>query len=261
MPPIESDSQQERFMFLRVKSIDAKNPNLIYIVASTDEVDRYGEIVLPSAFKDSMASFIENPVVLGAHTHNYATGDPPVIGNIITDGIKFEGHIVTMPLLFDEDELSQKWAGKYRRRVMRAISIGFIGLEDERQQIDGRSVHVWTKIELLEISAVAVPANRAALARVASWGRRSADDPMTAEALANAVVDQVVHAVSGAFADRLADIEAAIDEIKSLLIPDSEGFAAELLSGGPADSPDPAGAELSGHIEEITKKVKEFSNG
>jgi len=250
MPPKETDNQQERFMFLRVKDIDAQNPNLIYVVVSTDEVDRYGEIILPSAFRDSMASFIANPVVLGGHTHKYTTGEPPVIGNIVTDGIKFEEHIVVMPLLFDEDELSQKWAGKYRRKVMRAFSVGFIGLEYERQEIDGRSVHVWTKIELLEVSAVAVPANRTALARVAGFYGRQVDDD-----------DRIVQAVKAAMADELDALRDGLDEIKSLLIPDSDEFAEELLLGDSPDPLDPAGAELSGQIDRIKTVCKEFSNG
>lgn len=158
---------EERHCFFLVKDFDPINPNILHVTASTDEIDRYDEIVQPESFRESLPSFIKNPVVLPAHKHNLDSGDPPVIGNVIVSTIQILNHNVDMDVEFDDDELGQKYARKYiKKKMMRAFSIGFRGLEGHYEQRDGKQIWVWTKIELLELSAVAVPANTGALSRV-----------------------------------------------------------------------------------------------
>lgn len=166
-------NSQERCLFATVKSVDQGNPNLIHATVSTDEIDRYDEIVLPSSFTEALSLFKKNPVLLAAHAHKLENGEPPVIGNVLPNSIKISSHQVDMDILFDdEDELAQKYARKYRKKIMRAFSIGFKGLEGKYEQSGEKKVWTWTKIELLEVSCVAVPANTGALSRAK---RRKAD--------------------------------------------------------------------------------------
>jgi HK97 family phage prohead protease len=240
---------KERHLFLRVKSFDESNPNIVHATVSTSDIDRHGEIIQPDAFRDALPPFIDNPVVLPCHKHRLESGEPPVIGNVLTDNIKITKSEVDMTIEFDDDELGQKYARKYRKKVMRAFSIGFIGLEGKYEEIDGKRTWIWTKIELLEISAVAVPSNRRALLR--ARGFYETED----------LTEKVVAVIEQKCADHLdrltTRIEDSFDEIKSLLIPDPDGFAKGLL-GGPSDSSAPDGDKISEQqiVEVLAKALK-----
>lgn len=43
--------------------------------ASTNDIDRYGDIVNPMAFEDTVKQFMTNPVMLLQHDHNKRIGD------------------------------------------------------------------------------------------------------------------------------------------------------------------------------------------
>lgn len=252
----KSDQSEIRHLFIRTKDVDSANPNLIHATVSTDEVDRYEEIVLPDAFKASLGSFIDNPVVLASHQHKFATGDPPVIGNVVTESIKFKDRSVDMAILFDDDELSLKWARKYRKKVMRAFSIGFRGLEGEWKDIEGGKVWIWTKIELLEVSAVAVPANRGALLIAAGFyegGHSDADMASVKELLSehSSLIEKTV-------LDLKSFVEKRIEDIFSLLITDPDGLAEHLLGDDP-DPPAPAGDKLAEQCDRIQNAFVEKS--
>ncbi|MFA5553472.1 MAG: HK97 family phage prohead protease [Phycisphaerae bacterium] len=219
---------QERHLFLMVKSIDQTNPNIVHATVSTDEIDRYEEIVLPSAIINALPSFLANPVVLPAHQHRLENGEPPVIGRVITESIKIAEHQVDVDIEFDNDSLGQKYADKYRKGFMRAFSIGFRGLEGKYEQLAEaakntiKKIWTWTSIELLEISAVAVPANRGALAR--AKGYYEPDE-----------VQEIVHqTLKEHFSALEKNIEQKFDEIKSLLIADPDGLAKHLLDDAEA---------------------------
>ena len=247
----KSDFQEIRHLFIKTKDVDPKNPNIIHATVSTDEIDRYDEIVQPAAFKESLAPFVANPVVLPAHMNRLLNGDPPVIGNVLADTIEFKEHVVNMAIEFDDDELGQKYARKYRKKFMRAFSIGFRGLEGEYKDIKGGRVWIWTKIELLEVSAVAVPANRGALLVAAGYYEHNEtyqDMAAVKELLSqhSAHIEKLILDLKSKF-ETLPEIteiklqlEEGFDELKSLLIADPDGFAGEVLGAGP-DSSDSAG--------------------
>ena len=243
----QKDYHEERHLFLMVKDADEANPNIVHATVSTDEVDRYDEVVLPDAFKEALPAFLRNPVVLPAHQHRLPNGDPPVIGNVLTDSIHIGEHTVDMTVEFDTDELGQKYAKKYRKRkdpdgrerkaMMRAFSIGFRGLEGEYRSDEKTRTWTWTRIELLEVSAVAVPANRGALARAFGYYEHepgAAPSDSTAD-----VVERAIEKLDAATAAQHRKLEESLDEIKSLLIPDSEELAQGLL--GSFSEPDSAG--------------------
>ena len=234
----KSDFQEIRHLFIKTKDVDSKNQNLIWATVSTDEVDRYDEIVLPSAIKEALPSFIANPVVLAAHQHTLPTADPPVIGNVVTDTIQIKEHNIDLAILFDDDELSQKYANKYRKKFMRAFSIGFRGLEGKFEQITDtvkniiRKVWTWTLIELLEVSAVAVPANRTALLIAAGYYEGMLQAPAN---INTETIKELLSAYSSNVEKNVLDlksfIEQSLNEIKSLLIADRGELAQELLIG------------------------------
>ena len=119
------------------------------IIASTDSVDRDDEIILPSAFKN-LKTFLEtNPVILWAH--NYSV---PPIGKAVNG--KISDNMLTLDIEFAETEFGREVKYLYDNGFMSSFSVGFIPKAWDRDP-DGRLV--FTEVELLETSAVPVPAN------------------------------------------------------------------------------------------------------
>jgi len=250
MEPDQKDFQQERHLFLTVNQVDEQNPNIVHATVSTDEIDRYNEVVQPSAFKEALPAFIANPVCLPAHQHRLENGEPPVIGNVLTDTIRIGEHDIDMDIQFDDDDLGQKYARKYQKKMMRAFSIGFRGLTGEYKDADKTRIWIWTKIELLEVSAVAVPANRGALARANGYyDHETADDGDLRKEIIN---------LKSTIDNLQSSIEASLEEIKSLLTPDQGGLAKELLLGELADDlSDPARDDIAEQINRIQNALKQ----
>jgi HK97 family phage prohead protease len=148
---------------LFVKSIDEANRQ-IEAVVSTGDIDRDEEIILPEAFKETLSIYLTNGVVISSHQHRLETGHSSVIGRTVKAWIDAKGlHVI---IEFAETDLGNEFWYLYKNKYQRAFSIGFIPLEwrDERDEQRG-VIRTYTKVELLEISCVAVPSNRAALSR------------------------------------------------------------------------------------------------
>jgi HK97 family phage prohead protease len=248
-PDQVKDFNQERHLFLTVKEIDEQNPNIVHATVSTDEIDRYNEVVQPAAFKEALPAFLANPVCLPAHQHRLENGEPPVIGNVLTDTIRIGEHEIDMDIQFDDDDLGQKYARKYQKKMMRAFSIGFRGLTGEYKDADKTRVWIWTKIELLEVSAVAVPANRGALARANGYYDHEDDGRDTQLEYRNLRTEIV--AIKSTIDNLKSSIEDSFEEIKQLLAPDQGGLARELLLGELDDLSDPAGDDIAEQIKRI----------
>ena len=167
---------------LAVRKIDT-DQRTVEAIVSTGEVDRYQEIVEPSAFKKWLKHFAANPVMLAAHDHSaWSTGEPTVIGKWMDIRITDKGLVATGKFMAD-DELAERYWRRYRDGYMRAFSVGFIAHSWEMREFNlaegvSKRLRVFTEAELLEISAVAVPANRGALAVAASaLGKRAPGAP------------------------------------------------------------------------------------
>ncbi len=132
-------------------------------VASNATVDRDGEVILPSAFARHLDRYRANPVILAAHTHRSADGTPTIIGS--AGRVAIEADALVFEMSFARTPLAAQWQSLYEDGHAKAFSVGFIPIAGEwKEQAEG-SVYVWTEVELLEISAVPVPANPEALAR------------------------------------------------------------------------------------------------
>ena len=147
---------------LFVKSIDEAKRQ-IEAVVSDASIDREGEIILPSAFREMLGIYLANPVVISAHQHRLETGHSSVVGQTVKAWIDNAGLHVT--IWFAETELGNEMWYLYSKKFQRAFSVGFIPLEWKDEAVEGRTVRTFTKVELLEISCVPVPANRNALSK------------------------------------------------------------------------------------------------
>jgi HK97 family phage prohead protease len=150
---------------LFVKSIN-ESKRQIEDVVSTGDIDRDEEIILPEAFKENLSIYLiylANPVVISSHQHRLDTGHSSVVGQVVKAWIDAEGlHVI---IWFAETNLGEEFWYLYKNKFQRAFSIGFIPLEWKDEDIEGGLIRTYTKVELLEISCVPVPANRNALSK------------------------------------------------------------------------------------------------
>ena len=123
-------------------------------VASDETVDREGEVVKAEGW--DLTSFKKNPVFLWSHNAGFGEQRPP-IGKVTN--LKLDGKKLTFKPIFDmADEFAADIFRKFKDGFLNAFSVGFIPLE--RDPKDASKI---IGAELLEISAVNVPANPKAL--------------------------------------------------------------------------------------------------
>ena len=220
---LASDEAKDRFVPGRTKSIDEKE-RLAQFVASTNEVDRHSEVILPSSFKARIGKFQKHSPFLAEHQPYKESRDPTQIGTVIAMEINQADVRITV-CYAETDAAEQYWKLARDDRQSVAVSIGFIPtqwvrgtvaeLRDKYPELqkpfadaalaDDDQVKVYTEIELLEVSQVAVPANSGAvqLDNDGSAVRRSdqgkagtggrGDGPTNVKAMVTALVDERVN--------------------------------------------------------------------
>lgn len=147
---------------LKVSNIDADLREIEAII-STATVDRDNEVLLPKGA--NVEQFLKNPVVLWAHDSHQ-----PPIGRALW--VKVGRKKVTAKLKFAETERAEEVWQLFKGGFLSAFSVGFIPKEgrqptpeDIRKNPDLADARfIFTEWELLEFSAVPVPANPEALA-------------------------------------------------------------------------------------------------
>ncbi len=161
-------------------SLDLKGdkPASMDFVLSTDEVDRHGDVIATAGW--NLESYRKNPVFLWAH--DYAR---PVIGRAVD--VWLEPHRLLARVDFAPTAFAQEVAGLYQAGYQRGVSVGFkpLRFEERRNEKTGALLGIrFLEQELLEVSAVPVPANRSALRRAlneapvaAEYLRRSIETP------------------------------------------------------------------------------------
>lgn len=127
------------------------------VVASTDDADRHGDTVALDGWQ--LDNYRRNPVLLWAHDY----GRPP-IGR--ASEVWRDGHALVARMEFAPTRFAQEVEGLYRQGYQRGVSVGFrpVRFEERRDLRTGALLGIrFLEQELLEISAVPVPANGAAL--------------------------------------------------------------------------------------------------
>ena len=156
---------------IAVKEIQAASDNKSVIIqgfASTPDIDRYKDIVEPSAFSSALTMFMKNPSLLRSHNPDCPAGK--VLEAKVTDkGLWIRAEVTEEETV--DDVIFDR---------MRALSIGYIPLESVLQHEDGTPfnaemdspwdkdmVRVIKRLDLIEISVVSTPANGNALFSIA----------------------------------------------------------------------------------------------
>lgn len=139
---------------IEVKTID-KDKGTLTAIFSTQDEDRHGDTVMQEGW--DLKSFKKNPVIL--NSHNYGSADE-VIGkasNLRIEGKKLIGDIT---FAINENPKAKVIFDLYAGGFLNAFSVGFIVKKFKEDDY-----FVIEESELLEVSAVSVPANARALAK------------------------------------------------------------------------------------------------
>lgn len=131
-------------------------------VASSATLDRYHEVIEPGGWR--LEAYRRNPVFQNAH--NY--GDIIfTLGKAVVTEVRTVG---SAPALFQRIEFATEVNpmariayGLYRGGFLRAVSVGFIPIRWENGEGESAFRRKYLEQELLEVSAVAIPANPDAL--------------------------------------------------------------------------------------------------
>lgn len=142
-----------------IKSIARKaedNENLYSVLASTDSVDRQGDIVDQKGW--DLENFKSNPVVLWAHKYDELPVAKAVRIEMGKGGLEMDFEFASAEANPKAAQVKALFDGGF----LNAVSVGFIPKE--------RNGNTITKSELLEVSIVPVPANQDALRLAMSKG-------------------------------------------------------------------------------------------
>ncbi len=165
-------------------------------VASTNSVDRHGEVVDNNGWE--LKAFKKNPVILWAHDHT-----EPAIGvskKTWVEGVGKKAKLMISPLLHDVTEKARAIKQLVEMGVINSLSVGFKPIESP----DGVT---FTKNELLEVSMVNVPANADAM-MLAYKGLKKAE-------ISDEVIKEVGIPVE--VIDKLTEMEDRIDKLDSMV--------------------------------------------
>lgn len=202
---------QKEFIFAK-SAIDEKNRKIRFL-ASTPSIDRDGERVLPEAFEAHLPNFMINPVFLAGHQHRLSDGSPSVIGRVVKIWTDKVGLWIIVQ--FAKTGLAEEYWQLYSTGFMKAVSIGFIPKKWRDIIENGQRIREHTEIELIEISAVAVPANADALVRSKSRQKKLEFVQDKREA---AEEKKILDEVRREFAEQGRDYDAECQEFAEALL-------------------------------------------
>ncbi len=141
----------------KIVESDDEERTLIFTI-SDETVDRYKEIMKAKGCQ--LEEYLKNPVVLWAHNRNQ---ELPPIGR--AEWVKKVKNSLKAKVQFAPTEFATSIYELYKKGFMNGVSVGYITLEwkDVVEDNDTPARKIIEKWELLEFSAVPVPANPNAL--------------------------------------------------------------------------------------------------
>lgn len=138
---------------------DANGEPIIDFRSSDETLDRYGEIVVATGW--DLTNYKKNPVVQNAHNYWSITD---TLGKSIITEIRGTELFQRVKFAVEENPLAKIAYGLYRGGFLNAVSVGFIPKRWENGSDKAGYRRKYLEQELLEVSAVGIPANPNALA-------------------------------------------------------------------------------------------------
>ena len=135
--------------FIKNTATDGKSASItIEGYASTEDVDRQGDIVPASVWKKGIQNYLKNPVILAYHDHS----EP--VGRMVEHKVDSKGLWIKARISSAATEVFNL----VKDGVLTAFSIGFRIIDAEYDSAE--ELFVVKELELHEISVVSVPANQ-----------------------------------------------------------------------------------------------------
>jgi len=160
MARIKSGQKSLTSIPVEIKEIN-KEKYTLNMIASSQDVDRHGDTILQDGW--DLKAFKKNPVILNSHNYNDAT---EVIARATKTWIEGKGKkskmIQTWEFAVDANPKAKIIFDLYAGGFLHASSVGFIPTEFDKQKDGSTDYYTIKSAELLEVSAVSVPANAAA---------------------------------------------------------------------------------------------------
>ena len=194
-------------------------------VASTEEVDRHGDVVSVAGWK--LDAYRKNPVFLWAHDYaRPAIGRATQVWTASSEAGRGAGQgpaLLSPALLvkveFAPTPFAQEVASLYRGGYQKGVSVGFRPLryEERRHPQTGKFLGIrFTEQVLLEVSAAPVPANENAVRR-GLWPEGSwlASSPMASRASLGSPQNSPTDSIEG----RVAQLERCVGELRNSSAP------------------------------------------
>jgi HK97 family phage prohead protease len=163
MDIIKELAKLEKSFDLKVTKSETDGVKQFTFFASVEKRDRDNDIIMIDGIE--MSNFEKNPVFLAAHDDRR-----PPVGKVVAwrkatiDGSK----CLEIDVEFADTEAGREYQKLYDGGFMNAVSIRFIPAADGYKYNDGASGFDVFKCELVEVSAVSIPANQYALIKK-SW--------------------------------------------------------------------------------------------
>jgi HK97 family phage prohead protease len=137
----------------------AENRPVIEFVASDETLDRYEEIIVASGWR--LEAYRRNPVFQNAHQY----GDILfTLGKALETGVRDGRLYQRVEFATEANPVARVAYRLYQGRFLNAVSVGFVPLRWENGAADAGYRRKYLEQELLEVSAVGIPANPNALA-------------------------------------------------------------------------------------------------
>jgi len=189
---------------------DTRPSPILDFTASDETLDRYDEIVSASGWQ--LANYRRNPVFQNAHQY----GDVIfTLGKALLTEIRDGRLFQRIEFATDVNPMARIAYGLYRGKFLNAVSVGFIPVKWENGSAEKGFRRKYLEQELLEVSAVGIPANPNALALgLKSGAVEKADVKELSELLA-----QTLHSDEGLTSDthRLLPLARELRDLLKLI--------------------------------------------
>jgi HK97 family phage prohead protease len=126
--------------------------------SSDQTVDRYNEVILAAGWK--LDNYQKNPVVQNAHRYENVLD---TIGKSIVTEVRGDSLFQRVEFAIDVNPIAKITYGLYKGGFLSAVSVGFIPKRWENGSQEAGYRRKYLEQELLEVSAVGIPANPNAL--------------------------------------------------------------------------------------------------
>jgi len=160
MPRIKNGQKSIISMPIEVKDIN-KEKYTLTMVASSQDIDRHGDVILQDGW--DLKAYKKNPVILNSHNYNDATEVIARATKTVIEGKGKKAKLVqTWEFAVDANPKAKIIFDLYAGGFLHASSVGFIPTEFDKKKDGSTDYYTIKSAELLEVSAVSVPANSAA---------------------------------------------------------------------------------------------------